>query len=187
MASWSCQPSSTGFLVQRRVVRCRFGVRPCQPRVARSGRAQQVTPHLLSSCCIPLPGSPAELSPACRHTQGSRASAGNPSSSSSLVPGLAGEPASKQNFQFVSLFSEAAWLQRWLSVALKPAWEWADSRIAPGSTLIRKGVCFGAGELHLSFCFTGLQSQDAELGFLPRACSHRCSPWLSALGGTERW
>lgn len=91
--------------------------------VAWSGRAQLMTPHLLSSCCIPLPGSLAELSPACTHTQGSGASTSNPSSS--LVPGLAGEPASKQNFQLVSLFLEAAWLRCWLSVALKPTWEWA--------------------------------------------------------------
>lgn len=124
IASLLCQPSSMGFPVRQRAVGCHSGARPCQPRVARSSRAQLMTPRLLSGCCIPLPGSPVELSPACTHMQGSRASDSNPSSSS-LVPGLAGEPASKQNFQLVSLFLEAAWLQRWLSVALKPAWEWA--------------------------------------------------------------
>lgn len=80
---------------------------------------------LLCGCCNPLAGPPAELSSACIHMQGSIARAGSPSSSSSLVPELAGEPASKQNFPLVSLSSEAACLRRWLSVALKPAWEWA--------------------------------------------------------------
>lgn len=87
---------------------------------ARQGTAG----HLLCGCCKALPGCAAELSSACTHMQRSIARAGSPSSSS-LVPELVGEPASKQNFPLVSLFSEAACLRRCLSVALKPAWEWA--------------------------------------------------------------
>lgn len=101
-----------------------FGARAAPAARCPVRQTQLVTLHLLSGCCIPLPGSPAELSPTCTHMQGSGASAGNPLSSS-LVLGLAGQPASKENFQLVSLFSEAAWLRCWLSVALKPAWEWA--------------------------------------------------------------
>lgn len=124
IASLPLQPSSMGFLVRRWVFGCHFGARAAPATRCPVRQTQLVTLHLLSGCCIPLSGSPAELSPTCTHMQGSGASAGNPLSSS-LVLGLAGQPASKENFQLVSLFSEAAWLRCWLSVALKPAWEWA--------------------------------------------------------------
>lgn len=90
----------------------------------KSGRAQLVTCSAVVAT-LSLPGSRAELSSACVHMPGSLARAGSPSSSSSLVPELAGEPASKQNSPLLSLSSEAACLSRWLSVAVKPAWEWA--------------------------------------------------------------
>lgn len=122
-ASLQCQLFSVDFLVRWRAVGCHCGAQavPAMCCPVRQGTAGD----LLCGCCNPLPGSRAELSSACVHMQGSIARAGSPSSSSSLVPELAGEPASKQNFPLLSLSLEAACLRRWLSVALEPAWEWA--------------------------------------------------------------